>query len=495
MLVLIANALAFVYYEYDFFNRNIRAKAERTLTMMEAIHTQAMLHRNSQADNDAAIATLNGTFAQLSETSKSMTLWLVMGPEVLDYQKSRSASEIEPPRDDIDRQAIKTGISVAGMASDNLFRLTRPVVLGRGLGAQQKCFSCHATDMGISDGEVIGAYSIALAVTEDYKKFVTTMHGAILISLLVSLVIAGVTAFLVKRLASEPISAMSGIMGRLAAGDVKIDIPNRERNDEIGEMARSVEVFKENAVAVRRHESELAKVSRRATMGELASALAHELAQPLATIDAYCAGGLHRLRSGAGKAEDIEGALQKVAQMTARASAIIRRIADHVRGSEPQRASLNINDVVRSVVQFVEVDAQSHGVHLSVVLNENLPPVWADRVEIENVILNLTRNAIDAMLGTESGERKLVICTATAEDGGVAVSVRDTGTGLTPEAQERLFEPFFTTKTEGMGIGLAICRSTLEAHGGSLNITPHPEKGTIARVVLPANGESGSHDS
>lgn len=495
MLVLVTSALAFVYYEYDFFNRNIRAKAERTLTVMEAIHTQAMLHRNSQEDNDVAIATLNGTFAQLSKTSKTMNLWLVMGPEVLDYQRRRSASEVEPPRDDIDRRAIQTGIPVASMAGDNLFRLTRPVLLGRGLGAHRACFSCHATDMGIADGEVIGAYSIALAVTEDYEKFVTTMRGAILISIIASLMIAGVTAYLVKRLASEPISAMSRIMGRLAAGDVKIDIPDRDRRDEIGEMARSVEVFKENAVAVRQHEIELAKVSRRATMGELASALAHELAQPLATIDAYCAGGLHRLRSGVWEAEDIEEALQKVAQMTARASAIIHRIADHVRGAEPHRALLNINDIVRSVVQLAGADARSHGVHLSVELHENLPSIWADRVEIENVILNLMRNAIDAMLDTKSGERKLVIHTAIAEDGGVAVSVRDTGTGLTPEAQERLFEPFFTTKAEGMGIGLAICRSTVEAHGGYLNLRPHPEKGAIARFVLPASEEDGAHDS
>jgi len=490
VLMLLMSGAVFVYYEYDFFMQNIRAKAERTLTMMEAVHIQAMLHRGVEEKNDAAIATLNGTFAQLSDTSKSMTLWLVMGPEVLGYQRRRSASEIEPPRDEIDQLAIEAGVPVARMVGSDLFRLTRPVLLGRGLGAHPACATCHGMGMGIGDGDVIGAYSIALAVNEDRDKFTTTMRGAIVISILASMVIAGVTAFLVKRLATEPISAMTGVMGRLAAGDVKIEIPGRDRGDEIGEMARSVEVFKENAISVRRHETEIAKVSRRSTMGELASSLAHELAQPLATINAYCTGGLHRLRSGVWTAEGLEEVLRNTSQMTERSNAIIRRIAAHVRGAEPHRAPIDINDIVRSVWPLVEADARSHTVQLSIELGEDLPQVLADRIEIENVILNLTRNAIDAMPDTIGGERKLVVRTSVAEDGGVEVNVRDTGSGLAPEIRDRLFEPFFTTKPEGMGMGLAICRSTVEAHGGYMRIASHSEKGTIARFVLPSCRET-----
>jgi HAMP domain-containing protein len=236
VMLLLGSASVFVYYEYAFFRQNVRGKAERTLFILEAVLTQAMLHQGEAVDDNPVIDTLNGTFDQLSETSKSMTLWLVMGPKVLAYQEQRGAREREPPRDEVDREAIATATPVARMVGDNMFRLSRPVILGQGVATDPQCFKCHGVDMGIEEGEIIGAFSVALSVADDYQWFTTTMRGVFLISILASLVIAAVSAVLLKRLASDPISSITGVMGRLAGGDLEVDIPGRGRRDEIGDM-------------------------------------------------------------------------------------------------------------------------------------------------------------------------------------------------------------------------------------------------------------------
>jgi signal transduction histidine kinase len=171
--------------------------------------------------------------------------------------------------------------------------------------------------------------------------------------------------------------------------------------------------------------------------------------------------------------------------MTQRATEIIRHISEHVRGAEPQRLPIAVNDIVRSVAPLIEADAHEHRVRLSFDLERGMPPVRADRIEIENVILNLVRNGIDAMERTEQGRRELRIQTALLDDGQVEVAVRDAGGGMAPEVRDRLFEPFFTTKSGGMGMGLAICRTTIEAHGGRMWVTSEAGGGSIARFVLP----------
>ena len=232
--------------------------------------------------------------------------------------------------------------------------------------------------MGIRRGEVIGAYSIGLSISQEQAKLAYTIQAAIVISIFAALVIAAVSSYLLKRLAIGPIAEMTASMSQLAGGDMDLEVPYRLRKDEIGEMARSVEVFKENAIArnnaesrARQHEIELAHVLRRSTMGEMASGLAHELAQPLATIVTYSDAVSDRVASGSWTKDELTGVLGKISSMAQRASRITRTIADHVRGTEPHKSAVHVNDIVRSIVPLVEADTHGSGVRLQYDMTES----------------------------------------------------------------------------------------------------------------------------
>lgn len=499
ILILITSAIAFVSYESAYFERNIRNRAESKLSILEAVHTQAMLKRGNKFDGNPVIATLNGTLEQLSRTPSNMSLWMVMGPKVLAFQTSHGRSERDPPRDAIDSEALSSGKTVARIVQGNVFRLTRPVILGKGNGRHAKCAECHGRDMGIHDGEVMGAYAIALSFSEDQKKFNTVVQSAIVIAVLASIVIASVCAFLIKRLVAQPIAEMTTAMSQLAGGNMDLDIPFQRRTDEIGEMARSVDVFKDNAIEriraearARRHEVELLQVLRRSTMGEMASALAHELAQPIATIATYCGALSDRITSGRWTKAELTDVLHRISDMAHRASGITRTIADHVRGGDTPRISVDLNDMVGSLLPLIEADARENGVVPEFDAAERSPNVLMNRIEIESVVLNLVRNAIDAMRETEPGARILRIQTG-MDANHAFVAVGDTGKGMESGVRDHVFEPFFTTKAESIGMGLAICRTIIEAHAGRFSIDTVPGKGTTFKFLLPLIKGDFSH--
>lgn len=501
VLILVVSATAFVFDEYAFFDRNIRDRAEGTLSILEAVHTQAMLHRGNKRDGNPVIETLNGTFDQLSETPSKMSLWLVMGSKVLAFQNLNGRSEKEPPRDLLDSQALATGQTVAQVVDGGVFRLTRPVILGKGNARHAKCMECHGKDMGIHKGEVIGAYSIGLSIADDQEQLLSTMRAAIIISVFASLVIAVVSSYLLKRLATGPIAHMTATMSQLANGALDVDVPFRQRRDEIGEMARSVAVFKENAiernraeVRARQHETELAHVLRRSTMGEMASGLAHELAQPLATIATYCGAISDRIASGKWTEEELTDVLGKISAMAQRASRITRTVADHVRGTTPHRRAIGVNDIVRSIIPLVEADTHAGDVQFDYAAVESNPTVLVNRTEIESVVLNLVRNAVDAMAEIPSGQKRLCLRTA-VENSHAVIIVSDTGKGMKPGVLDRLFEPFFTTKPDGIGMGLAISRTIVEAHGGRFSVDSTPGRGTTFRFTLPVQSGDDRHDA
>lgn len=491
MLILIVSTSAFVYDESKFFERNIRDEAESTLSILEALHTQAMLQRGDKRDDNPVITTLNGTFEQLSEDSSKMSLWLVMGPKVLAFQTAHNRTEKEPPRDSIDSEALSSGRLVARTVEGGVFRLTRPVILGEGNARHARCFECHGTDMGNHIGEVIGAYSIGLSIAQDQERLAFRIRAAIVVSVFASLVIAAVSSYLLRRLATRPIGQMTETMSRLASGDMDVDVPYSQRRDEIGDMARSVVVFKENAIErnhaearARQHEIELSQVLRRSTMGEMASGLAHELAQPLATIATYSGAVSDRITSGNWSKEELTGILGKISDMARRASGITRTIADHVRGTEPHRSSVKVDDIIRSIIPLAETITHENGIRLQYHAVEPDLTVVVNRTEIESVILNLVRNAVDAMADTAADEKRIEIRTAIDEAFAV-IAVTDTGCGIDPDIRDNLFEPFFTTKPDGIGMGLAICRTIIEGYGGRFLVDSSPDTGTTIRFTLP----------
>ncbi len=236
----------------------------------------------------------------------------------------------------------------------------------------------------------------------------------------------------------------------------------------------------------RQQQEKLQFTARLVTMGEMASTLAHEINQPLSAISSYTTGCLNRLEAGDLPRDELREALGKLASQAQRAGRVIRRIYDFVRRSEPQRAPCDINAIVEDAVGLIEGDARKRGARLALDLAGTLPAVRADRVMLEQVLLNLMRNGIDAMQATPSADRQLVVRTAVA-DAGIAVSVADRGSGIAQEAAARLFEPFFSTKPEGMGMGLNICRSIVESHKGRMWVEANPEGGSIFRFILPVS--------
>ncbi len=230
----------------------------------------------------------------------------------------------------------------------------------------------------------------------------------------------------------------------------------------------------------------LAHVSRLSTMGELASALGHELNQPLAAIVNYANGCMRRLRGAAGEGGEVMTGLENIASQAGRAGEIIRHIRDFVRRAEPHESAVNLNKVVREVESIAEIEARQYGVRLRLQLTKGLPEVMVDSIQIQQVILNLIRNGVEAMSSAPSGRKVLTVRTGRIDDDRLEVSVSDRGPGLPREGTDRLFEQFFTTKPEGMGMGLPISRSIVEAHGGNLWATANPEGGAIFTFTLPA---------
>ncbi|GAA5179915.1 PAS domain S-box protein [Niveibacterium umoris] len=234
----------------------------------------------------------------------------------------------------------------------------------------------------------------------------------------------------------------------------------------------------------RQQQEKLQTNARLVTMGEMASSLAHELNQPLAAITSYATGALNALRTGSLPPSEIETAIEKLAQQATRAGQIIRRVHDFVRKRESNFRPTVINAAVKESFELVQSEARRRGIRLEAELSPDLPPVHADSVMLEQVLVNLIRNGFDAMRDTPAARRVLSVRTALVE-GWVRVSVTDHGAGIAAEVGERLFDALFTTKAEGMGMGLNICRSIVELHHGRLWFEPNPGGGTVFQLTLP----------
>ena len=237
--------------------------------------------------------------------------------------------------------------------------------------------------------------------------------------------------------------------------------------------------------ALRRTQGELAHVSRVTTMGELAASIAHEVNQPLGAIVGNADICLQWLKDERPNLQHLREALEDIASDGRRASDVIARIRSLVKKSEPQSVSLDVNEVVSEVVSLIAHEVQRRQVDLEVELEE-LPPVLGDRVQLQQVLLNLTMNGIDAMYAIT--ERKPRLCLTTAlSDASVLVSVKDCGVGIKAEDAELVFRAFHTTKSSGMGMGLAISRSIIEAHGGRLWAEPNEDFGATFKFTLPVS--------
>jgi len=235
----------------------------------------------------------------------------------------------------------------------------------------------------------------------------------------------------------------------------------------------------------RRYQADLTHVGRLTIVGQMSSALAHEINQPLQAIAYFTNGCLTRLENGGADAASLIGPIRETATQARRAGEVVRRLRDFSRKREPRRSTVMINDLVQEACRFAEHDAGQRGVRTRLKLAERLPIVFVDRVQIAQVLLNLIRNAADAMQGNDPAAREITITTARLETGEIEILVEDSGPGLSEEVQCRLFDAFFSTKEDGMGIGLSISRSIVEAHEGRLVGENRPSGGAVFSIQLP----------
>ena len=234
----------------------------------------------------------------------------------------------------------------------------------------------------------------------------------------------------------------------------------------------------------RQQQEKMQMTARLVTIGEMATTLAHELNQPLAAISNYSMGCVRRLRSGSWDESELLEALEKGAAQAERASKVIQRVRDFVGRRMPNLVPCDINEVVGGVSSMIGLEARQNGASLNLELSEIVPYVRADPLLMEQVILNLSRNALEAMQETTPDDRQLTIRSRPNGNNTVEVEVIDRGRGIDPQLEANLFTPFFSTKSHGMGLGLHICRSIVEAHGGHVWVSRNPGPGVTFHFSL-----------
>jgi PAS domain S-box-containing protein len=259
--------------------------------------------------------------------------------------------------------------------------------------------------------------------------------------------------------------------GELEYVGVVMDITERRRAEE----------------ALRGAQAELARAGRLTMMGELAASIAHEINQPLTAIVASGSAGLHWLNRETPDLDQARDALSRIVRDGARAGEVIRGLRALARKSGPQLTRLDIDDTINEVLALTHSEVRRHGVALHTDLAAGARPVMGDRVQLQQVLLNLILNGLDAMRAITDRPKELAVSSGLTEPGSVLVSVEDSGTGLDPAIAPRIFEPFVTTKADGLGMGLSICRSIIEAHGGRLWVSPREPHGTTLRFTVPTD--------
>jgi len=278
-----------------------------------------------------------------------------------------------------------------------------------------------------------------------------------------------------------------------AAREVERLLTNIQERERIENALREqFEERKQTQEALHTAQAELAHVTRMTTMGELVASIAHEVNQPLGAI---VSNGHACVRLLSREVPDLEKSRQVIERMIGdgmRASEVIKRIRDLLHKNSPEKVPLNINETIQQVVALVDSDVLSSRIKLKTELVEDLSRVVGDRVQLQQVILNLILNGKDAMSGVTIHPRELLITSRKSKSGEVVVAVRDSGAGLDPKNVERIFDPFFTTKPEGMGLGLSISRTIIEAHGGTLWATPNEGRGATIQFTLPLSTRSES---
>lgn len=310
------------------------------------------------------------------------------------------------------------------------------------------------------------------------------------------LVIGILLAAIIARGINGPIELLVRLTRRIGRGESDVESPV-SRKDEIGELASALcQMAKSRKTAedeARRLQADIAHFSRVAAVGEMATSLAHELNQPLAAISNFVRGCTLRLKDARDVDPRVVEAMDKAAEQAYRAGKIIHRVREFVQKKSLDHQVFDINETIRETVELNRLEANWKEVRITLDLYPELPPIRADRIQIQQVVFNLIRNAIDALDEMPPHRKTVLVSSSLRDTGEVRVCVRDSGTGIRPELQEGLFDPFVTSKSDGLGMGLPICRSIIESHAGTLRLDETGPSGTTFSFSLKRVDDLAAH--
>jgi C4-dicarboxylate-specific signal transduction histidine kinase len=285
-----------------------------------------------------------------------------------------------------------------------------------------------------------------------------------------------------RRRAEEALQKLAGELElKVQERTAELAKANNELRGEIAERQRAEE-------ALQKAQGELAHVTRVMTLGELTASIAHEVNQPLAAVVTNGQAGLRWLALETPRLDEVRAAVERIVRDGNRASEVIQRIRALAKKNPTLMVSLDINDVIREAILLVQREVSSRGASLRTELASALPAVVGDRIQLQQVVVNLVINGIDAMTTITDRPREIVIQSQPHETREVLVAVRDSGIGLDADSADRLFNAFFTTKASGMGMGLSISRSIIMAHGGKLWASPNADHGAAFQFTVPIVG-------
>jgi len=344
------------------------------------------------------------------------------------------------------------------------------------------------------DGPVEGVFELYTDVTHLIAGMRRSTRNLVLIFLPISGLLYWLLLMAVRR-ADQTINTQYADIteknSALSEAREKLERRVAERTRKLtGEIAERRRMHDE----VQRHRDQLAHVGRVSMIGEMATNLAHELNQPLSVVSGCAQYCLNSLRSGAGSREKLIDAMEQSAEQAERATQIIRRVRDFIHKEEPRDERVDVNGAIRDIAALLHSDGHAHRVEVEFDLADTALPVNADPIQLQQVVLNLAHNGIEAMGETEANSRRLGIETRAHPDGTIEVVVRDHGHGISADSMERLFDPFYTTKPQGLGLGLSISRSIIESHGGRLWAATGCKSGAAFHFTLPISQGGNSDD-
>jgi len=266
-------------------------------------------------------------------------------------------------------------------------------------------------------------------------------------------------------------------------------IPTDDQPKFVG-IIRDITEQKRSEEEIHHIRERLSQFGRLSTLGEMAAGLAHELNQPLTAIATYTQACQRLIESGQSNDDEILATLKKCDSQAQRAGDVIRRLRQFVQKKELGRHEVSCDELIRDLAALAEVDARNNGIPLTINVAEGLPKIMVDAVQIQQVILNLIRNGIDAMLNMDQSDEGISVSVKKLGNDQIKIAVTDHGRGITKEAEKRIFQPFFTTKSSGLGLGLAICQSIITSHGGVLSFSKNPSGGATFHFTLPVISEA-----